>query len=318
MTHAFVEASSRPAAPARLRPARLGRRFLGGLPLAPFAYLLPFLAVLAIFVYWPLIFTAYLSTVQWNFVTDTRPFVGLDNYTGLAGSTLFRAAAENTVIYVGASIPLKVLLPLPVAVFIWSMGRRIGDLYKTIIFLPTLLSFVVVAIAFGWLLNPFMGILQAMLEQVGLSLPPLLNRSATAIWTILGISTWKVLGFNVLLYLAGLASINREYIEAMRIDGASDWQVFRHLIWPMLTPTTFFILISTVIFSLHQVFTPIDILTSGGPSNSTTNLFYMVYQYAFLTFNIGFGSAGAVLLFVLLAVITIIKIKLLERWVHYR
>ncbi|MFX9054111.1 ABC transporter permease subunit, partial [Acinetobacter baumannii] len=86
----------------------------------------------------------------------------------------------------------------------------------------------------------------------------------------------------MLLYLAGLASINRHYIEAMRLDGAGDRAVLRHLIWPLLTPTTFFVLVSTVVFTIQQVFTPIDVMTQGGPSNATTNLFYMVYQYTFL------------------------------------
>ncbi len=286
--------------------------------LAPFLYLAPLVALLAVFTYWPLVFTAYLSFVDWNFVSDERTFVGFANYTGLVHSSLFAAALHNTGIYVIASIPLKVLLPVPIAVFIWSMSRRVGDIYKSIVFLPTLLSFVVVAIAFGWLLNPYFGLPEKVLKQLGLRLPHLLMNSELAIWTILGISTWKVIGFNVLLYLAGLASINREYIEAMRLDGAGDWRLFRHLIWPLLTPTTFFVLISTVIFSLNQVFTPIDILTQGGPSNSTTNLFYMVYQYAFLTFNTGFASAGAVMLFLLLAGVAVLKIRLLERWVHYR
>ncbi len=293
------------------------RRYRGRL--APYAYLLPILLLLLTFTYWPLLYTAYLSFVRWNFVANTRPFVGLDNYVALTDSTLFQAALWNTAIYVFGSIPLKVLLPLPVAFFIWSMARRAGTVYKTIIFLPTLLSFVVVAIAFSWILNPYMGILQEMLARfTSLRLPPLLYSSNAAIWTILGMSAWKVMGFNVLLYLAGLVIINREYIDAMRIDGASDWKIFRYLIWPLLTPTTFFVLIATVIFSLHQVFTPIDVLTQGGPSNSTTNLFYMVYQFAFLTFNVGMGSAGAVILFLILAGLTVAKIKLLERRVYYR
>jgi multiple sugar transport system permease protein/sn-glycerol 3-phosphate transport system permease protein len=104
----------------------------------------------------------------------------------------------------------------------------------------------------------------------------------------------------------------------MQIDGAGDLRIFRHLIWPLLTPTTFFVLISTVIFSLQQVFTPIDLLTEGGPSNSTTNLFYMVYQYAFKSFNLGYGSAATVLLFVLLVAVTFLKIRGLERSIHYQ
>lgn len=284
----------------------------------PFILLAPTILLLGVFVYWPLIYTIYLSVVDWNFVDDTKEFVGFENYSGIVNSTLFNDAARNTLLYVVGSIPLKVLLPIPIAIAIWGLSRRIGDVYKTIIFLPTLISFVVVAIAFSWMLNPFMGILGEMLRVVGLRMPAIFTDADVALWGILGISTWKILGFNTLLFLAGLATINKDYVEAMRVDGASDASIFRHLIWPMLTPTTFFVAIATVIFSLQQVFTPIDVLTEGGPSNSTTNLFYMVYQYAFVTFNVGFGSAGTVMLFALMIIVTLLKLKAFERWVHYQ
>lgn len=284
----------------------------------PYVYLTPALLLLAVFVYWPLVYTIYLSFVDWNFVEETKTWVGLENFRGLYHSTLFNDAAYNSLIYVVASIPLKVLLPIPIAVFIWTMPRRIGDVYKTIVFLPTLLSFVVVALAFSWLLNPYMGFFAEVGRPYGIRLSPIFTNADLAIWGVLGLSTWKVVGFNVLLYLAGLAAINRDYIEAMEIDGAGDWSIFRHLIWPLLTPTTFFVAIATVILSLNQVFTPIDVLTQGGPSNSTTNFFYMVYQYAFVTFNVGFGSAGTVMLFVLLIIVTYLKAKAVEKRVHYQ
>ena len=284
----------------------------------PYLYMSPFILLVATFVYWPLIYTTYLSFVEWNFVEDTKPFVGWKNFTGLYQSTLFESAAYNTLVYIVASIPLKVLLPVPVAIFIWGLPFKYGNVYKTIVFVPTLISFVVVTICFSWLLNPYMGLFAEILRQFNVMMPSVFGSADLAIWGILGISTWKVLGFNTLLYLAGLSSINRDYIEAMQIDGAGDLRIFRHLIWPLLTPTTFFVLISTVIFSLQQVFTPIDLLTEGGPSNSTTNLFYMVYQYAFKSFNLGYGSAATVLLFVLLVAVTFLKIRGLERSIHYQ
>ncbi len=284
----------------------------------PYVYLTPALFLLGVFVYWPLIYTIYLSFVDWNFVEETKTWVGLNNYIGIYNSTLFNDAAYNSVIYVAASIPLKVLLPIPIAVFIWTMANRMGDIYKTIVFLPTMLSFVVVALSFSWLLNPFMGFFAEVGRPYGIRIPQIFTNADLAIWGVLGLSTWKVIGFNTLLYLAGLASINRDYIEAMEIDGAGDWSIFRHLVWPLLTPTTFFVAIATVILSLNQVFTPVDVLTQGGPSNSTTNLFYMVYQFAFVTFNVGFGSAGTVMLFILLVAVAFLKAKAVEKGVHYQ
>jgi len=285
---------------------------------APWLYLAPTLGLLALFVYWPFLHTFGLSLVEWNLNPD-RPseFVGLSNYDRVASATLFEHALLNTLIYVAAAIPLKVLAPIPLAIFVWSLGSR-GHLYRAVLFLPTLLSFVVISIAFIWILNPIFGYAKQWLGMLGLSLPPLLTHPDLAIWTIIAISSWKVMGFNMLLYLAGLASINREYVEAMRMDGASDGVIFRRLILPLLTPTMFFVLISTVIFTIQQVFTPIDILTGGGPENSTTNLFYMVYQYTFLTFDVGAGAAGTVILFALLMAATVAQILTLDRRVEYR
>lgn len=298
--------------------APLARRRTRQWPLAPFLYLAPMIVLLAVFTYWPLAHTVYLSFVQWNMNPDQpMRWVGTANYRGIFNSPLFDAAFRNTLIYIVASIPLKVLLPIPIAIFVWTLATR-GQLYRALLFLPTLFSFTVVAVVFLWLLNPIGGHFVQLGRLMGGQWPNVLADPDLALWTILLISTWKVIGFNTLLYMAGLASINRDYVEAMRLDGASDWRVVRHLLWPLLTPTTLFVLISTVIFAIQQVFTPIDIMTEGGPQNSTTNLFYMVYQYAFRTFNVGFGAAGTVIIFAFLLVITLLKLRMLDRHVHYQ
>lgn len=281
-------------------------------------FLAPALLLIAVFIYWPLIYTFVLAFHQWNLTSSEMRFVGLTNFSGLLDSPIFDAALKNTAIYIVGSIPLKVLFPLFIALAIWVVSPRRGIVYKSAIFLPTLMSFVVVSLLWMWLLNPLVGIGNSVMAMLGLRLPPLLSSPDTALWTILAISSWKIMGFNMLLYLAGLASVNRDQIEAMRLDGAGDVALFRYLIWPTLSPTTFFVLIVTVIFSIQQVFTPIDILTHGGPSNSTTNLFYMVYQYAFQSFNIGYGAAGTVLIFAIIFVVTAVKMRVLESRVHYQ
>ena len=286
--------------------------------LAPFLYLAPMIVLLAVFTYWPLLHTIYLSFVQWNMNPDQpMRWVGTANYRGIFNSPLFDAAFRNTLIYIIASIPLKVLLPIPFAIFVWTLGTR-GQVYRALLFLPTLFSFTVVAVVFLWMLNPIGGHFVQIARLLGGQWPNVLTDPDLAIWTILLISTWKVIGFNTLLDVAGLASINRDYVEAMRLDGASDWRLVRHLLWPLLTPTTLFVLISTVIFAIQQVFTPIDIMTEGGPQNGTTNLFYMVYQYAFRTFNVGFGAAGTVIIFAFLLAITLLKMRTLDRHVQYQ
>ena len=315
MTVSFERAVALPA------PGRLARAVSKGRwrnRVAPFSYLAPAMLLLGLFTYWPLLYTFVLSFFRWNLVSPDMQFVGIDNFTGLSDSPMFDAAMRNTAFYVLGSIPLKVLLPIPIAAFLWAMGGGRSFAYKTILFLPTILSFVVVSLVWMYLLNPIVGLTQAVLGSVGIRLPSLLGDADTALWTILGISTWKIIGFNTILYLAGLASINRDLLDAMRLDGARDSQVFRFLVWPLLTPTTLFVLVATVIFSLQQVFTPIDILTRGGPANATTNLFHMVYIYTFESFNVGLGAAGTTFLFLLILLVTVVKLKLLERWVHYQ
>ncbi|CAN1515747.1 UgpA ABC-type sugar transport systems, permease components [Rhabdaerophilaceae bacterium] len=304
-------ASATPGLPyvpaARLRP-----------DLAPYLYLAPLIVLLGVFTFWPLIHTAYLSVTAWN-LNPGMPvrFVGVANFEDVVDSELFRAALWNTVVTIFVSIPLKVFLPIPFAVFIWSMGRR-GELYRTLLFLPTLISFVAVSVAWLWILSPLGGYLDLVLATISIKLPPLLTRAETALGTVIAISTWKVFGFHVLLFLAGLTRIPHRLVDAMRMDGASDGVILRRLIWPMLGPTTLFVLISTVIFTMQQVFTPIDMLTKGGPSNATTNLFYVTYQYTFLNFSVGQGAAATVILFVFLMLVALVKFRLFDRLVHYR
>jgi ABC-type sugar transport system permease subunit len=306
-----ISALETPAKPVRgaLRLARAA---------TPWLYLTPLIVLLGLFTFWPLLHTAYLSVTSWNLIPGVPVrFVGLINYEDVIDSELFRAALQNTIVTILVSIPLKVLLPIPFAVFIWSLGRG-GEFYRTVLFLPTLISFVAVSVAWLWILSPLGGYLDLVLSSLGVRLPPLLTRAETALGTVIGISTWKVFGFNVLLYLAGLTRIPHRLIDAMRIDGASDGVILRRLIWPLLGPTTLFVLISTVIFTMQQVFTPIDLLTKGGPSNATTNLFYVTYQYTFLNFSVGQGAAATVILFMFLMVVALIKFRIFDRLVHYR
>lgn len=320
MTRAAAGASDlapgRGALPPRTLPWA-GVRLPAAAVVSPYLYLAPFLILLAAFTYWPLVHTAYLSVVTWNLNPDAAiRFVGFENFARVARSSLFEAALANTGLYLAAAFPLKVIAPIPVAIFLWTLGER-GQVWRTVLFLPTLISFVAVSIAWMWILSPLGGYLQLAGQSVGWRLPSLLNDAATALWTIVGIASWKAFGLHVLFYLAGLSRIDRSLVEAMRIDGAGDLTVVRHLVWPMLGPTTLFVTISTAIFTIQQVFTPIDILTQGGPANATTNLFYMTYQYAFTTFDAGAAGASTVILFGLLLAVAVLQFRLLDRRVHY-
>jgi multiple sugar transport system permease protein/sn-glycerol 3-phosphate transport system permease protein len=307
-------AASRFAPAAAQRQARTARRRGQALP---YLLLAPLLVLLAAFTYWPLLYTAYLSVVDVRLSAPDH-FVGLANYLGLFRSAAFAAAARNTAVTLVLSLPLNVLLPIPIAVFVWCNGARLATLHRSILFVPTLLSFVVVSIAWIWMLNPVVGMLQSLLRPLGLQMPALLSDAALALPTIIGVAGWKVAGFNALLYLAGLASVPRDLVEAMRIDGAGDWRIARSLLVPLLSPTIYFVALTSLLFAVQQVFTPINIMTDGGPTNATTNLFYLAYQMAFQSFNIGFASATAVLLFAGLGALAALKSRLVGRRVHYQ
>jgi multiple sugar transport system permease protein/sn-glycerol 3-phosphate transport system permease protein len=284
----------------------------------PYLYLAPFLALLALFTYWPLAQTVQLSFMSWNMMPGVEPeFVGLENYRDVTDSALFLAALRNTGFYLLLAIPFIVLLPLPAAVFIWSLGRA-GDSYRTILFLPTLISFAAASIIWQWILAPLGGYAGALLDLVAIKLPPLLSQEVSARWVIFGVAAWKIFGFNVLFYLAGLSRIDLRLIQAMRIDGADDGVIMRRLIWPLLGPTTLFVAVVTMTLMLPQLFIPIDIMTHGGPGNATTNLFYVTYQYVFSSFNVGYGAAATTILYVLLFAIVLIKFGVLDRRIHYR
>jgi multiple sugar transport system permease protein/sn-glycerol 3-phosphate transport system permease protein len=283
----------------------------------PYLYLAPFLALLALFTYWPLIQTVRLSFVSWNMMPGVVPeFVGLANYRDIASSALFLAALRNTGFYLLVAIPFVVLLPVPAAIFLWSLGRA-GETYRTILFLPTLISYAAASIMWQWLLAPIGGYAATLMGLFSMQLPPLLSQPSTAPWVVFGVAAWKVFGFNVLLYLAGLSRIDPRVIHAMRVDGAGEWVIVRRLIWPLLGPTTLFVTVVTATLMLPQLFIPIDVMTHGGPADATTNLFYVTYQYVFSSFNVGYGAAASTILYIALLAIVLIKFSVLDRRVHY-
>jgi multiple sugar transport system permease protein/sn-glycerol 3-phosphate transport system permease protein len=284
----------------------------------PYVYLSPFLVLLAVFTYWPLVQTVWLSFTSWNMMPGVEPeYVGLANYRDVMGSELFRAALRNTGFYLLLAIPVVVLLPLPAAIFIWSLGRS-GEIYRTILFLPTMISFAATSVIWLWILAPIGGYGDALLSLAGIKLPSLLSQRDTAPWVVFGVAAWKVFGFNVLFYLAGLGRIDARLIHAMRIDGAGDGTIVRRLIWPLMGPTTLFVAVVTMTLMLPQLFTPIDVMTHGGPGNATTNLFYVTYQYVFSSFNVGYGAAATTILYIVMFAIALFKFTVLDRLVHYR
>ena len=252
-----------------------------------------------------------------------NPFVGLDNYLELLSDSpngkLFRLAAKNTLLFALIYLPLNLFVTLPLAALIDAVGRRFQSAFRTIYFLPTVTSLVAVSLIWGALYNPTFGLLNMMLRGIGLDGKAWLTDSQTR---ILGVPLpmlalvitylWQDLGYNLVIFLAGLQGIPDVFHEAARVDGANAWQRFRHITLPLLRPTITFVLVMTML-ATWQVFIIFQVMTRGGPSNLTRTLVLHVYETAFRFQEMGLASAMAMVLFLFILTATVIQLRVLRR-----
>lgn len=258
-----------------------------------FLYVLPALLVFILFKYWPIIYSAILSFFQWNFVSSMK-WVGLKNYVAMFKRESFQLAARNTLFYIVGLFPFFVIFPLLFSLALTNIKSGfLQNFYKALLFIPTILAFSIVCLVWMWIFNPNFGVLNNILTRVGVRRIAWLAERKTALISILMVTGWKVLGSNLILYSAGLVMIPREYIEAAKIDGANSWKTFWNIKWPLLAPTTIYIMVTAIIYAADKAFVPINILTQGGPADVSTNLSHIIYVYGFTFFNIGLASATA-------------------------
>lgn len=288
--------------------------------LEPFLYILPAVIAVSIWIYRPLLQTIELSFYQWNMLpTAPRTFVGWQNYAQLFALPEMSRALANTAVYMLGILPLSVLLPMTVAILTQEIGKHARTFYRMMIFLPVIIAPVVVAVVWRWILHPTNGILNNTLEALTLIEEPLrfFTDERLAIWTIIFITGWKLVGFSTLIFSAALANINREYIEAARIDGASRWQITRFLLVPLLSPTILFMTMLTLLLASQWSFAYINVLTQGGPLNATTNIYFLLWNYGFRTFSVGWSSAAATVFFLGFSIIALLFIRLSSRFAFY-
>lgn len=284
----------------------------------PYLLIAPLLILVGVFIYWPLFYSAYLSFFDWNFVRPDKNFVGFDNYTRLAHDPRFMKSLHGTWIYFVTLIPIQVFLPLGLAIMLWPIRRaKTQGAYRVMIFSPTVIAWSVGAVMWLWIFNPLQGFLNKVLMEFGVERINWLSDRDTAIWTVIIVATWKSLGFNLLLYLAALEGVPNDVIEAASLDGASNWELMRTIRFPLITPTFFFVLVTTVISVNDDVFGAINVLTDGGPFQSTTNIIYYLYEQGFKYFQIGAASAVSIIIFIVTVILTWIQFKYIEGRVHY-
>ncbi|GAA2214465.1 sugar ABC transporter permease [Nonomuraea monospora] len=307
---ALPEAPPKPPL-AHARPKKRGRwRYAGTVAL----FLLPSLIPLTLYTLIPMVGSFWTSLHEWDLITDMR-WVGLGNYAELIADPDTRAAFGHTLYFIAGYLPLVYLGGLGLAVLLNRVMPARG-LLRGIYFLPVITSWVVVALMWKWLLNPASGIVNWALGLVGVSGPGWWTDPDWAMPSIILASAWKDLGFVMIILLAGLQAIPREYQEAAMVDGATAWRRFRHITLPLLSPSTFFVVVISLINGF-QVFDQVQIMTGGGPGGATQVVVSQIYDLTFRYGRAGAASALSWLLFALVLLVTIVQIRGQRRWVTY-
>jgi multiple sugar transport system permease protein len=278
-----------------------------------YIFLLPWIIGFLVFTAGAMLFSLGLSFFQTDLLSGTK-FVGLGNYQQLISDDLFKKSVQVTTLYTFVFVPLGTVLALAIAMLLNQKVAALG-FWRTVYYLPAVVSGVAVALIWSWVLQPEYGLLNNFLATLGIRGPRWLLAEDTAIFGIVMLGLWGT-GTNMLLYLAGLQSIPTELQEAAKIDGAGPWSVFRYVTMPLLTPTIFFNVIINIIAS-YQVVDSVLILTDGGPNNATLTMVLYLYQTAFRLFKFGYASAIGWALFALVMVLALVVIRSSSYWVHY-
>lgn len=304
----IVAAKPSRSVPKKSVPLRVQRTRLFWLLISP--WIVGFLA----FVLGPMVYSAYLSLTNWNLLNPPQ-FIGTQNYVQMFQDPLFWQSLKVTSIYALVSVPVGLAFALFLAVL---LNQKIHGLsiFRTVLYLPSVVSGVAVAEVFMWVFQPQFGLLNSVLGYLGIQGPGWISSPTWALPSLIIMSLWSV-GGAMIIFLAGLQNVPVELNEAARLDGASDFRVFMHVTMPILTPTILFNLILSVI-GQFQTFTQAYVMTDGGPLHSTLFYVYYLFKQAFEYLNMGYAAAMAWVLFFIVLVLTIIIMATSTRWVFYQ
>ncbi|GGG20801.1 glycerol-3-phosphate ABC transporter permease [Rhizobium wenxiniae] len=283
--------------------------------LTPYLFVAPLMIFIALFTYIPILASLNLSFREWNFLSPDMPFVGFRNYEQLLASRDLWNSLWVTTLFAVLSVPLRLGLALGIANYLVRESMHVR-LLRGALFLPSVTSTVSIAVVFSWVFSTDYGMVNALLGTFGLGKVQWLQNPHLALWVLIFVNTWKQIGYDIVIYIAGLQAIPRELYDAAAVDGGKRLHVFRRITMPLVMPTTYFLLVISVI-EAFQVFTIVNVMTKGGPAGATDMLVNLLYEIGFVLFDIGRGSALAVLLFILLVGLAILKSRIIGRKVHY-
>lgn len=280
------------------------------------AFIAPNVILLAVFAYWPVLYNAYLSMTSWNLLSETKPWVWFANYADMFTDPEFGAVVWHTIVFSGGIVIISIVLGLAVALLL-DQKLRGRNLVRTFSFAPHIVSGAAVGTIWLYLFDPSYGLLKALLQAVGLTSPAWMTDSAWALPGLIIVYVWKTAGFIAVIYLAGLQGLPKDLYEAAKIDLAGPVTTFFRITLPLLSPVTFFVVVTSIIGSF-QAFDVIAVMTGGGPGTATTTLSWYVYEQAFQAFDAGHAGAGAMIMFVLLVLITAAQSRFTRNRVHYQ
>ncbi len=278
-----------------------------------YAFILPNLIGYTIFVFIPVVFSFVLSVMSWDGSQRPMEFVGLENFVDIFGDKIFRGTLVHTVSYSLMTVLPTLVLALLLAVLLNNKLKGVA-IFRTAFYFPYIASIVAVGAVWNMLFQPDFGPVNEILKFIGISDPP--RWGVDKDWAMVAVSivsVWKYMGYYMIVYLAALQGISNSLYEAASIDGANGWQKLWYITVPMLTPTTFFVLIMLTI-QCFKVFDLVYVMTGGGPGNATKTLVNFIYEKAFTSWEFGPASAGAIVLFAIVLAITLIQFSGEKKW----
>jgi multiple sugar transport system permease protein len=279
-----------------------------------YGYLVPTIIGLILFNAGAIVASFVLSFYKYDVITPAK-WIGLDNYRWVLNSKLFWTAVNNTFKFAAGYIPLSVFLALGLAILVNERIKGVG-LFRTIFYLPVVTSMVGVSMVFAWLFNPYYGLVNYVLGLFKITGPAWLSSPQWAMPAVILVSVWKTVGYYMVIYLAALQNISPELYEAAQIDGANRWAQIRHITIPVVSSTTFFVVIMCTMSSL-KIFEQVYVMTQGGPANSTVTVNLLIYRNAFEYLRMGRATSMAYFLFAAIMIVTCIQFLGQRWWVHY-
>lgn len=273
---------------------------------AAWIFLAPALILLSLFILWPIAYLFYLSFTSGMFTSDGIHWIGLNNYWRLLSNSDFWQVIFNTIYFTLATVIPSLVIPLGLAILL-NQTLPLRGLLRSVYFLPSIISLVAAGLGFRWLFQND-GAVNTLLDVIGIKAIPWLSSTVWAMPVLIILGIWKQLGFNMVVFLAGLQTIPPSRYEAAELDGANAWQKFWHITLPGLQSTLIFAIITTMIFTLRS-FEQVYVMTGGGPLNSTNLMVYYIYQEAFAQFDFGYAAAAATVLFAVTLILVYLQLQ---------